>query len=168
MTHLIQIQLLYKTKLRGVYDMSPDFFRMGIKSVVDSWKFSMLLLYILWDDRPIFMISGSNEQLQQQLEHNQLKPDCYNCYCLRSNLFWPFYIVLMVLLYAILIPLQRHAQVISCEVTCCQWFFYIFKLILTVLSSWWSLFIPWSRFPSVYYTCSWVPFQGHPREFVWF
>ena len=36
---------------------------------VDSWKSTMLLLYILWDDWPIFMISGSNEQLQQQLEY---------------------------------------------------------------------------------------------------
>ena len=36
----------------------------------------MLLLYILWDDWPIFMISGSNEQLQQQLEYTLLKPDC--------------------------------------------------------------------------------------------
>ena len=36
----------------------------------------MLLLYILWDDWPIFMISGSNEQLQQQLEYTRLKPDC--------------------------------------------------------------------------------------------
>ena len=38
----------------------------------------MLLLYILWDDWPIFMISGSNEQLQQQLEYTLLKPDCYS------------------------------------------------------------------------------------------
>ena len=29
----------------------------------------MLLLYILWDDWPIFMISGSKEQLQQDLEY---------------------------------------------------------------------------------------------------
>ena len=36
----------------------------------------MVLLYILWDDWPIFMISGSNEQLQQQLEYTLLKPDC--------------------------------------------------------------------------------------------
>ena len=36
----------------------------------------MLLLYILWDDWPIFMISGSNKQLQQQLEYTLLKPDC--------------------------------------------------------------------------------------------
>ena len=36
----------------------------------------MLLLYILWDDWPIFMISASNEQLQQKLEYTLLKPDC--------------------------------------------------------------------------------------------
>ena len=35
----------------------------------------MLLLYILWDDWPSFMISGSNELLQQQLEYTLLKPD---------------------------------------------------------------------------------------------
>ena len=38
----------------------------------------MLLLYILWDDWPIFMISGSNEQLQQQLEYTRLKPNCHS------------------------------------------------------------------------------------------
>ena len=38
----------------------------------------MLLLYILWHDWPIFMISGSNQQLQQQLEYTLLKPDCYS------------------------------------------------------------------------------------------
>ena len=46
--------------------------------MVDSWKFSMLLLYILWDDWPIFMISGLNEQLQQELENTLLKPDCHS------------------------------------------------------------------------------------------
>ena len=46
--------------------------------VVDSWKFSMLWLYILWDDWPIFMISGLNEQLQQQSEYTLLKPDCHS------------------------------------------------------------------------------------------
>ena len=45
------------------------FFVQVFKIVVDSWKFSILLLYILWDDRPIFMISGSNQQLQQLLEY---------------------------------------------------------------------------------------------------
>ena len=35
----------------------------------------MLLLYILWDDWPIFIISASNEQLLQQLGCTLLKPD---------------------------------------------------------------------------------------------
>ena len=38
----------------------------------------MLLLYILWHDWPLFMISGSKEQLQQQLEYTLLKPDCHS------------------------------------------------------------------------------------------
>ena len=38
----------------------------------------MLLLYILWDDWLISMISGLNEQLQQQLEYTLLKPDCHS------------------------------------------------------------------------------------------
>ena len=62
--------------VRGVFNKFPDFFVQVFKIVVDSWKFTMLLLYFLWDDGPIFMISGSNEQLQQQLEYTLLKPDC--------------------------------------------------------------------------------------------
>ena len=54
------------------------FFVQAFKIVIDSWKFSILLLYILWDDWPIFMISGSNQQLQQQLEYTLLKPDCHS------------------------------------------------------------------------------------------
>ena len=38
----------------------------------------MLLLYILWDDWPILMISHSNEQLQQEFEYTLLKPDCHS------------------------------------------------------------------------------------------
>ena len=38
----------------------------------------MLLLYILWDHWPIFMIAGSNQQLQQELEYNPLKPNCHS------------------------------------------------------------------------------------------
>ena len=38
----------------------------------------MSLLYILWDDWPIFRISVSNEHLQQQLEYTILKPDCHS------------------------------------------------------------------------------------------
>ena len=46
----------------------------------------MLLLYILWDDWPIFMISGSNEQLQQQLEYTLLKPGCHS-WCISKTQF---------------------------------------------------------------------------------
>ena len=54
------------------------FFVQAFRIVIDSWKFGMLLLYFLWDDWPIFMISGSNEQLQQELEYTLLKPDCHS------------------------------------------------------------------------------------------
>ena len=54
------------------------FFVWAFKIVIDSWKFSMLLLYILWDDWLIFRISASNQQLQQQLEYTLLKPDCHS------------------------------------------------------------------------------------------
>ena len=54
------------------------FFVLAFKIVVDSWKFSISLLSILWDDGPIFMISGLNEQLQQQSEYTLLKPDCHS------------------------------------------------------------------------------------------
>ena len=60
------------------FNKFPDFFVQAFKIVVDSWKFTMLLLYILWDDWPIFMISASNEQLQQQLEYTLLKPDYHS------------------------------------------------------------------------------------------
>ena len=40
----------------------------------------MLLLYILWDDWTIFMISAPNEQVQQELEYTLLKPDCHSCW----------------------------------------------------------------------------------------
>ena len=54
------------------------FFVQAFKIVVDSWEFSILLLNILWDDWPIFKISDSNQQLQQQLEYTLLKPDCHS------------------------------------------------------------------------------------------
>ena len=56
----------------------PDFFVLAFKIVEDSWKFSMVLLYILWDEWLIFMISGSNQQLQQQLEYTLLKSGCHS------------------------------------------------------------------------------------------
>ena len=59
------------------------FFIWAFEIVIDPWKFSMLLLYILWDDWPSFMISGSNEQLQQLLEYTLLKPDCHSWWILK-------------------------------------------------------------------------------------
>ena len=63
--------------LRGAFNKFPDFFVQAFKIVVHSWKFTMLFLYNLWDDWPIFIISGSNERLQQELEYILLKPDCH-------------------------------------------------------------------------------------------
>ena len=54
------------------------FFVWAFKIGVDSWKFTMLLLYILCDSRLFFMISVSKEQLQQQLEYTLRKPDCHS------------------------------------------------------------------------------------------
>ena len=62
-----------------MYSISfQTFFLQAFRIVVNSWEFSMLLLYILWDDWPIFRISGSNQQLQQQLEYTLLKPDYHS------------------------------------------------------------------------------------------
>ena len=54
------------------------FFVWAFKIVIDSWKFSMLLLYILWDGRPTFMISDSNEQLQLKFEYTLQKLGCHS------------------------------------------------------------------------------------------
>ena len=67
-----------RREIRGAFNSFPDFFVQAFKIVVDSWKFSMLFLYIVWDDWPIFMISASSEQLQQQLEYTVLNPDCHS------------------------------------------------------------------------------------------
>ena len=58
--------------IRGAFNTFPDFFVQAFKIVIDSWEFTMLLLYILCDDWSIFMISASNEQLQQELEYTSL------------------------------------------------------------------------------------------------
>ena len=68
----------YKMNYVGHSISFHTFFVQAFKIVVDSWKFIILLLYILWDDWPISMISCSNQQLQQQLEYTLLKPDCHS------------------------------------------------------------------------------------------
>ena len=54
------------------------FFVQAFKTFVHTWKFSILLLYMLWDDWPIFMISRSKEQLLKQLEYTLLNLDCHS------------------------------------------------------------------------------------------
>ena len=77
MSAIIFVRLIYiYIYIRGAFNKFPDFFVQAFKIVVDSWRFSILLLYILWDDWPIFMISASNEQ--QQLKYTLLKPDCHS------------------------------------------------------------------------------------------
>ena len=66
-----------KIYICGAFNKFPDFFVQAFKIVVDSWTFTILLLYILWDDWPTFMISCSNEQLQKEFEYTLLKPDCH-------------------------------------------------------------------------------------------
>ena len=69
--------LKLRSVIRGAFNKFPDLFCI-FRIVVDSWQFSILLLYILWDDWPIFMISALNEQLQQELEYTLLKSDCHS------------------------------------------------------------------------------------------
>ena len=63
---------------RSVKLVTVDIFVQAFRIVVDSLKFTMLLLYLLWDNLPIFMISRSKEQLQKQLEYTLIKPDCHS------------------------------------------------------------------------------------------
>ena len=73
------IAVFFWNNLYEVHSKSfKTFFVWAFKIVVHSWKFPMLLLDSLWDDWPFFMISGSNEQLQQELEYTLLKPDCHS------------------------------------------------------------------------------------------
>ena len=67
-----------KMVIRGAFNKFPDFFFVQAFKIVVDWKFSILLLYILWNDRPIFMISRLKEQLQQELECTLLKSDCHS------------------------------------------------------------------------------------------
>ena len=52
--------------------------KIAIMRNIFAWEFCILLLYILWFDWPTFMISSSNERLQQELEYTLLKPDCHS------------------------------------------------------------------------------------------
>ena len=49
-----------------------------IRATSTTWWWWWWLQYIVWDDWPTFMIPGSNEQLQQELEYTLLKSDCHS------------------------------------------------------------------------------------------
>ncbi len=54
-------------KIKKLHTISfQNVFKWAFRFVVDSWELGMLLLYILWDDRSIFMISASNELQQEE------------------------------------------------------------------------------------------------------
>ena len=77
--YILWISYFFISYIYVVHSISfQPFLVQAFKIVVDSWKFTMLLLYIIWDDWLIFRISASNEQLQQQLEYTLLKPDCHS------------------------------------------------------------------------------------------
>ena len=71
-------QNAHSSVLRNAFNKVTDFFVLAFKIVVDARKFSMLLLYKLWDDWAISMMLGSNEQLQQELEYTLKNPDCHS------------------------------------------------------------------------------------------
>ena len=77
-TYILNIYVVPSVSFQNV-------FVQACRIVVDSWKFSILLLYILWDDWPIFMISSSNKQQQQQLEYTLRKPGCYSWWILKMQ-----------------------------------------------------------------------------------
>ena len=63
--------------LRGAFNKFPDFLYSHL-NLLETLENSVCYYYKLWDDWPIFMISGSKEQLQQELEYTLLKPDCHS------------------------------------------------------------------------------------------
>ena len=69
-------------KLRGAFNKFPDFFFVqASKIVIDSSIFSMLLLYILWDDWPIFSDSRFTwtSTAENGIHGNwNTKPDCHS------------------------------------------------------------------------------------------
>ena len=66
-----------KRDVRGAFNKFPDFFCTGIWNCRRHLKIQYLIAIHLmrWLAQ---MISGSNEQLQQQLEYTLLKPDCHS------------------------------------------------------------------------------------------
>ena len=101
--------LFFYKDVRGAFNKFLDFFVQAFKIVVESWKFSILLLYILWDDWPIVMISGLNEQLEQELEYTPRKLDCHTWVNLK-NAIWTFGLIRRTICNRIVLNLEKMPQ----------------------------------------------------------
>ena len=56
-SNCLLINFIEKLIITGTFNKFPDFFVRSFKIIVDSWKFTILLLYSLRDDWPIFDFS---------------------------------------------------------------------------------------------------------------
>ena len=63
--------------VRVAFNRFPDFFLYRHLKLLKTLANLVCYCYTSYD-WPIFMISGSNQQLQQQLEYTLLKPDCHS------------------------------------------------------------------------------------------
>ena len=61
-----------------VHSISFQTFLYGHLKLVWTLEISVCYCYISWHDWPIFIISASKKQLQQELEYTLLKPDCHS------------------------------------------------------------------------------------------
>ena len=91
------------------------------KIVVDSWKFSILLLYILWDDCPIFMILASNEHLQQELEYSLIVTagEFQKCNLDVRTLKKTFFVWALLLIVHIWNSSPLRSNLLRLQCTCC-------------------------------------------------
>ena len=48
--YMVRIEYDLASSIRCAFNKFPEFFVLAFKIDVDSWKYRMILLYILWDD----------------------------------------------------------------------------------------------------------------------
>ena len=73
----IASRISFCLNIRCTFNKLPEYFCTGISNCRRHLKSEYAITIVLWHDWPIFMISGSNQQLQQELEYTLLKPDCH-------------------------------------------------------------------------------------------
>ena len=70
-----------------IQQFSSLFFVQTFRIVEDSWKFNMLLLYILWDDWPFFYDFRFKWTATAGIRNTLLKPDCHSWW-ISKNAIW--------------------------------------------------------------------------------